>query len=494
MEIWDQIINTAMLGTDKRTLGASTLPPDLADAAVLIQNNTTDKEEQFLQVASLAFNYRQCGVQPLQKEGVTIAKAEMEEKQYCSLLGMQTLNDILDAESNSLLQFWLQQCKSKERIINPELIPLLLHIGTQQKKLQNLIVACCGKRGEWLTRFNLEWNFSTATTDEELWQTGSSEQRKMVLEHIRQFDPAMARNWVMQTWPQEDASTKIEFLLILGNNIGSADIEFLESLSKEKSKKLKEIALWLLKQIPDSPIVQQYQRVLQQAVTLKTKKSALGMVSHKELAVQLPADVDENIFKTGIDKLSNKKEYTDDEFIVLQLMQSVPPSFWETHLQTAPDAIIRSWQKDDTGKKLIPALVQAVVVYKDQRWATAFMQNSQVFYIDIIPLLPVTEQDFYSLKFIDQFADNIIEHAIKREDAWSVGLAMAIFKHTAKSVYQYNRSFYSRYIHCIPVDIVTELENCTPGEDHLKTTWANTCAYITTLINLKKQTILSFND
>lgn len=486
MEIWDQIINTAMLGTDKRTLGASTLPTDLADAAVLIQNNTTDKEEQFLQKASLVFNYRQCGVQPLQKEEVTIVKADAEEKQYCSLVGMQTLKDILDSESNSLLQFWLQLCKSKERIINPELVPLLLHIGTQQKKLQNLIVACCGKRGEWLTRFNPEWNFSTATTDEELWQTGSQEQRKMVLEHIRQVDPVMARNWVMQTWSQEDASTKIEFLLILGINIGSADIEFLESLSKEKSKKLKEIALWLLKQIPGSPIVQQYQRVLQQVVTINPKKSAL--------AIQLPADVDENIFKTGIDKLSNKKEYTDDEFIVLQLMQSVPPSFWETHLQSAPDAIIRSWQKDDTGKKLIPALVQAVVVYKDLRWATAFMQNSQVFYIDIIPLLPVTEQDFYSLKFIDQFADNIIEHAIKREDAWSVGLTTAIFKHTAKSVYQYNRSFYSRYIHCIPVDIVTELEHCTPAEDHLKSTWANTCEYITTLINLKKQTILSFND
>ena len=494
MEIWDQIINTAMLGTDKRTLGASTLPPDLADAAVLVQNNTTDKEDQFLQMASLAFNYRQCGVQPVQKEGVTIAKAEAEEKQYCSLLGMQTLKDILDSESNSLLQFWLQQCKSKERIINPELVSVILNIGTQQKKLQNLIVACCGKRGEWLTRFNPEWNFSTATTDEELWQTGSQEQRKMVLEHIRQVDPAMARDWVMQTWSQEDASTKIEFLLILGINIGSADIEFLESLSKEKSKKLKEIALWLLKQIPDSPIVQQYQQVLQKSVTIKTKKSALGMASHKELAVQLPADVDENIFKTGIDKLSNKKEYTDDEFIVLQLMQSVPPSFWETHVQSTPEAIIRSWQKDDTGKKLIPALVQAVVVYRDQRWATALMQNSQVFYIDIIPLLPVAEQDFYSLKFMDQFADNIIEHAIKREDAWSVGLTTAIFKHTAKSVYQYNRSFYSRYIHCIPVDIVTELENCTPAEDHLKTTWANTCGYITRLINLKKQTILSFND
>ncbi len=40
-----------------------------------------------------------------------------------------------------------------------------------------------------------------------------------------------------------------------------------ESHSKEKSKKVKDIALWLLKQIPGSPVVQQYQQLLQQSIT-----------------------------------------------------------------------------------------------------------------------------------------------------------------------------------------------------------------------------------
>jgi hypothetical protein len=270
---------------------------------------------------------------------------------------------------------------------------------------------------------------------------------------------------------------------LLGVNIGAADIEFLEGLSKEKSKKVKEIALWLLKQIPESTVVKQYQQLLQQAIT----------VGKKGVQIEMPA-LDESILKTGIDKLSNSKDFTDDEFVAMQLMQAVPPSFWETHLQSAPDAIIKTWQKDDTGKKLLPAIVQAIVAFKDQRWATAFMQNSHVFYIDIIPLLPVKEQETHSIKFISQFAENIIEHAIKREDTWSVDLTRAIFIHTAKSVYQYNRSFYSRYIHCIPVGIISELPKCAPGEDHLRATWNNTSEYIITLLNLKKQTIQSFND
>lgn len=484
MQTWDQIINTALLGTDKRTLAAAELPAELAELAAYIQNNTTDKEEQFLQIATLAFNYRQCGVLPLQKEGVTVSKAAVEEKPYSSPLAIQTLRDILESESNSLLQFWLQLCEAAGRIVTPELVPALLTIGTQQKKLQHLVVACCGKRGDWLCQFNPEWNFSTATTQEEIWQTGSAEQRKAVLEQLRKEDPATARAWLLQTWAQEDAATKVEWLMIMATNIGEDDIEFLESLAKEKSKKVKEVALWLLKQIPDSPVVQQYRQVLQKTIT----------IGKKGLQIKLPAGLDEHLFKnTGLDKLSNSKDFTDEEFIIFQLVQAVPPTFWETRLDSEPDIIIRSMQKDPIGKKLMPALVQAVVAFRDQRWAMALMQNSQVFYIDIIPLLPVKEQEFYSIRFMDQFSENIIEHAIKREDTWSVDLTRAIFIKTAKSVYQYNRSFYSRYIHCIPVDIVPELEKCAPGEDHLKTTWSNTSEYIITLINLKKQTIQSFN-
>ncbi|WP_205511646.1 DUF5691 domain-containing protein [Longitalea arenae] len=484
MQTWEQIINTALLGTDKRTLAISEWPPELAAVAAQLQASVTDREDLFLQTAALAFNYRQCGAKPLQKEGLSITKAQLEEKQYCSPLALQTLKDIFDSESISLLQFWLQLCEAKGRIVTPEFVPELLNLGIPQKKLQNLVAACCGKRGEWLARFNPEWNFSTATTDTELWQTGSIEQRKGVLEELRKTDATTAREWVLQTWAQEDAATKVEFLLILANNVNEGDIAFLESLSKEKSKKVRDLALWLLKQIPGSPIVQQYQQVLQKTVT----------IGKKGLQIKLPAGLDESIFKTGIDKLSNSKEFTDEEFIVMQLMQSVPPLFWENRLNSTPDLIIRTMQKDATNKKFLPALVQAVVAFKDQRWATAFMQNSQVFYIDIIPLLPVKEQEFYSIKFIDQFAENIIEHAIKREDTWSIDLTRAIFIHTARSVYQYNRSFYSRYIHCIPVGIVTELEKCAPPEEYLATTWRNTGEYITRLLELKKQTIQSFND
>ncbi len=255
MQFWDNIVNRAMIGTDKKQPGIAELPADLAEPATLIHNNEgTDKEQKFLQLAAVAFNFRQAGITALQKE-VDILPAPDELKEYCNTAASQALEDILSEESIPLLKFWLQHCDGKQQIAMPGTLPSLLGIGTQHKNLQVLIASCCGKRGEWLSGFNEAWNFSSTQTGEDLWQTGTPEQRKIIFKETRKTDPARARARLQQTWPQEDANTKTGFLELMPENIGEEDIPFLDSLSTEKSKKVKEEAIKLLKQIPGSAIV-----------------------------------------------------------------------------------------------------------------------------------------------------------------------------------------------------------------------------------------------
>ncbi len=493
MQFWDTIINTAMMGTDKKQVSIGEVPAGLEEAATFINGNTAkDKEEKFLQLAALTLSYRQCGVLPPKKE-LRMLAAPVEEKQYCNEMASQALKDIISEESIHLLKFWLQHCYEKQQVVQPELVPVLLARGAEQKKLQLMIAACCGKRGEWLGGFNTVWNFSSTQTGEELWQTGTLEQRKEILKQTRNTDPVKAREWVQQTWVQEDANTKTSFLEILADNACDEDIPFLESLSAEKSKKVKDMAMQLLKQIPASAIVRMYEQALSLAVVLKKEKALLGMMSKTTLQCSLPESMDEAIYKTGIDKLSNTKELTDDEYVISQLMQAVSPSFWEKHLEMNPEQIIDLFQKDASGKKMIPALVNAITRFHDTRWALYFMQYSQVFYIDIIPLLQAQQQEAYSNKFFDKYPDNIIQYAMARETEWSIELAKNIFRHAAKNPHQYNRSFYSQHIHLVPVHIVAGLEKCTPPEDNLRTMWSNTSEYIIKLVTLKIQTIKAFN-
>jgi len=419
--------------------------------------------------------------------------APVEENPYCSALASLVLKDIIEEESIPLIKFWLHHCYERQLIVKPDYVPVLLQTGAQQKKLQLIIAACCGKRGEWLGSFNTAWNFSSTQTGEELWQTGTFEQRKEILKQVRDTDPAKAMDWVQQTWAQEDANTKTALLEILSENTSGVDIAFLEGLASEKGKKVKEAAIKLLKKIPGSAIVLMYEKLLKESVTIKKEKSLLGMMKKTALQCRLPESTDEAIYKSGIDKLSNRKELTDDEFIILQLVQSVPPSFWEKHLEMDPEQIIGLFQKDTTGNKLIPELVNSIVGFKDKRWALNFMQYSDLFYIDIIPLLPARQQEFYSNKFFDKYPDQIIGHATEMETEWSLELTINILKHAAKNHYQYNRSFYNLHIHLIPVDVKSALDKCLPEEEYLRNMWYNTSEYIIKLLTLKIRTTKAFN-
>jgi hypothetical protein len=494
MEAWNQIINTALLGTDKRQPDARQWPARLSQAAETVAAAGGDKEELFLQTAALVANFRQCGMIPLHKEVFDFAAAGPEEKPYCNAFATQVLTGIIETESASLLRLWLQQCAAKDMIVVPDMAPLLLDIAVREKKQRSLLLSCCGKRGEWLCRFNSNWNFSANDTGEQLWETGTPEQRETALLQLRETNPALAREWLQKTWNQEDANTKASLLQWLSVSISEEDSAFLESLLTEKSKKVKDAALKLLKQIPSSSIVRQYQQVLERTVTLKKEKSFFGIGKQAGLHIELPADIDENIFKTGIEKLSSDKNVSDDEHIIMQLAASVPLSFWETQLASSPENIIHLFQKDKTGKKLLPALIRSLVQFKDQRWAIAFMQHSETFYIDIIPFLPARQQEHYSIKFMGKYPDDIISYAIQRQDEWSPEFARTVLKHASSGGYRYNRDFWNQQIHLLPVSMIAELEKYSPPEEYLKNIWVNTSEHIKKLASLKSQTFKAFNE
>jgi len=492
MQFWDEIINTAMLGTGKKMPGKNDLPGDIAVLAAHIEQQPIDKEEQFLQMASLAFNVRQSGVSPLVNTNASINIAATEEKPYCNEMAMRTLGDVLEGESISLLQLWLNLCNKAQQIIAPSVVPVMLQLAAQHKKMHTAIVQACGKRGEWLCQFNKDWNFKKASSPEDIWQTGTLDQRKQALQNLRETDAATALLWLQQTWLQEDANTRAALLETLYANIGVNDEAFLESLSTDKSKKVRDEAMELLKHIPTSDIVQSYKNILQQAVTVKKEKTLLGLSSKKVLDIALPGNISEDIFKTGIDKLSSQKNITDDAYILYQLASYVPPSFWEQHLESKPEDVIDLLQKSTTGKQLLPAIAQATARFKDITWAGVVMKDDSKFYIELLPLLTPTAQDAYMLKHFEKDHLQVISYAASQPVEWSYSLSASILQHAAKNPYSYNKSFFNQVVHLIPVSIAAEVNKFAPPEQHLATMWLNTAAHISQLLNLKSNIFQSF--
>jgi uncharacterized protein DUF5691 len=493
MEFWKEITHTAMLGAGKKMPDTSSFPPALKELSDSIVQEPGDREEQFLRIAALAFNFRQCGIAAAKQPDATITKAQDEEKIYAGDAAIQSLLDVLEEENLPLLSIWLTLCKRNDRLVLPAYIPVLLNLATQHKKLRTDLLNVCGKRGQWLCTFNKAWTFAPGETNEEIWQTGALEQRKQVLGSLRKSDPAIALEWMQQTWKQEDANTKLELLPILETNIGTPDIYFLESLSAENSKKVKALALELLKKIPESAIVQQYATVLQQAIQCRKESRLLALSNKTVLQIALP-EVEESVYKSGIEKLSSNKELSDELHIIYQLLQSVPPSKLEDWLQLTTPEIIDLFQKDKAAQKLLPALVSASIRFRDESWAYELIQHSHAFYPELLPLLPPEHQETFSIKFFKEAPEPVLRYALQREEEWSLEMARVIFLYAANTPYNYNRAFFGQHIHLLPVRIIAELEKFTTGNALMQNHWNGTIAFVTKLLSLKKRIIESFQS
>lgn len=492
MEFWNDLVNSAMIGTDRKQPAAGTLPNDVAEQLETLQTNAgIDKEERFLQTAAIAFNYRQSGFIPAINTDVDLDAAPAEDKRYCNAEARQCLKDILSEESMPLLQIWLEHCIGAGQIVNAAMVPALLFVATQHKKLQSFVHSCCGRRGEWLAKFNPQWNFSSGDTAEQVWQTGTMEMRKNIFLETRKSNPSQALEWLQQTWKEEDANAKAAFLDLMTVGLQESDLPFLESLASEKSKKVKEAAVQLLRSIPSSAIVLRYERALSERVHLKKEKALLGLVNKAVLQFEF-TPLDEGLHQTGIEKLSNKKEMSDSEYVLFQLIASVPTSFWEKQLQCTPQETLQHFQKNDTGKKMLPALVNATVRFSDRQFAIFLMQYSEVFYIDILPLLPSQQQEHYSVKFFKGHEESVLSYALQFTKEWSIELARLIFEYASQNPYQYSKSFFNTHIQKIPPAIIPELEKFVPKEEYYKTMWSNTCEYLAKLVQLKQQTIKAF--
>jgi hypothetical protein len=494
MESWNEIVHIAMLGTDKRLLNEASLP-ELKENAAAVSERYTNKEEQFLGLASLVLNYRQSGVMPVRNKEVHLTKASTEEHAYANALAHQVLNEIIAEDSISLLSVWLQWCSYKNRIVQPEVIPLLMEIAIKNKSLQQLVLRCTGKRGEWLASYNEQWKFASTQTDEELWQTGTLEQRRQVLQNTRKKDAAKGRELLQTVWSQENAVTKSELLKQLSVGISNEDVSWLETLSGEKSEKVKEAAAELLQQIPTSFIVQQYWNVLQQSVKVKEGRKILGIGSKNSLIMELPGLIDPAIFRWGIEKLSNRKNFSDNEYIIYQLIQRVPPHFWQEWLQTDVKAIVLMF-RSEKNIKYLSALGSAAALFNNIDWLRAIIQvDEKTFYPSVFSILPQIEKEVYAISFLasDETAPEVIEELIANSSAeWSIALTKSVFQFTSKRPYQYHHSFYNQNIKFIPYGINPELERCAPSEEYSKIIWNKTIEYIHKLLMLKYQTAKAF--
>ncbi|HEY9259666.1 DUF5691 domain-containing protein [Chitinophaga sp.] len=480
MERWNHIINTALLGTAKKQADSQGLNGPLQIAAdKILGNASTDREEQFLQLASVIYNYRQSGTQPVTAAVQPMTVCAAETKAYCPPAAIRVLQPVLETDSIQLLLLWLEYCTKANLLLPPAQLPVMLDKAWRNKSLRVLTAAAGGHRAEWLGQFNPDWNFSrVAETLEERWDNGATAQRVEALRELRVTDPVMALTWLQRTWPKESATVKAELLTVLEQPPQESDIEWLESLLTEKSKQVKETVIRLLKKLPGSSLHEQYWQIIAGAVQLQ---------EDGHVVVALPELKDDYIFQSGIEKLSNDKKVSDDTHILYQLISLVHPSRWEAHFGRSSAEVINLFLQYESLQPFVPALVQAITWFEDRQRAVTFMRHSDTFYIDIIPMLPTDQQQQFSEKFFDEHPETIIKYATNNPEEWSVTLCTKIMRYAATQPYTYNQLFMNNVIRQIPVAISATLDDIVPAESYHVGYWNNIKVHLGRLLQAKSQ-------
>lgn len=299
MDAWKQLVNTALLGTDKLPLSTEALPPRIQEK--LINADKTDPEGYFMKAATLMLAYQKAGEEVDASVMPAIVPAEEETLPYCSPNALVVLKKLLSQQNQhlSLISFWAETCIANNWIVPPDMLVAVLDLGADKKNrfIRDKIRKIIGKRGEWMVQFNGNWQYALPLYEDKLWQEGRIAERREAFAIIRHLEPSKAFEWLKAAWAEETAKDRKDFLLMFEKNISLSEEDFLQevkaalmadkNLEKAINKEILGIVEMLLQRI--EKLKQKNQTVAEKSVFLsglfkKIVPSAMSDIEKEFLA------------------------------------------------------------------------------------------------------------------------------------------------------------------------------------------------------------------
>ncbi|MFZ6001833.1 MAG: DUF5691 domain-containing protein, partial [Bacteroidota bacterium] len=459
--------------------------------------DTNDAEGDFLGYAAFAFQYRQACALPLELKHIIQQQSAPEIKGYCSKQADGVLKALLTEDHPTLIELWLTCCVEKNLLVRADVLPILLDLGIKKKEWRKSIFSVAGERGAWLATLRGDWADLIKPIDViSAWETGSFDQRKEALRELRLGSADHALELLKNTWETEGTNEKVAFLDTLKVNLSISDLQWLESL-KEKSQKVNNAVTGLLKLIPQSRLVSQYTQALKGVIAVKKDKALLGMLNRVTLKVNENTEFPDSIFKAGIDKLSSNKDVSDQQYIIIQLIEATPPAFHVEQLQLPVTEIVNLLIKDQ-GLRYLDAFAMSACRYRDVAWIKALLDQgrdalSGDAVLALLGALPDEDRDIFAIRCFDKKPTEITQLMLRSGCEWSIELAKAILKSVGHEIHHYNRLFFRQAAPLIPVALCDQLHLLAPAEEQKNVYWKNQADELERLLNLKNQIWQSFN-
>ena len=293
------------------------------------------------------------------------------------------LSNCLADQSGLLLAGWRQAALQCGGVLQAQALLVALNAGRQQVALRGILGAHMGQRAQLLASRQPDWvwasgaasplprDFSTLDpTNAAIWQTGHASARELLFARMREADPARALAHVQQVWATESASLRQVFLGMLQQGLSEADEPFLQSvLAQDRSRVVREQAVGLLSQLPNSAFADRQRQRFHQWVSwdAKTKQPVFAEIA------EIDAEMVQDGWNTDAkvqDGLGAKAQ------ALLHFISVLPLEVWQSFAAYGePLDWLKKIQKSDWYDAVLLGLYRATCQQNNRDWAQVFLSH-----------------------------------------------------------------------------------------------------------------------
>ncbi|GBQ00187.1 hypothetical protein SSP531S_16010 [Streptomyces spongiicola] len=380
---WDDLVTSAMLGTDRRT------PPDGAPAP------GSQAPLALLDAAAVHTVRRRAGLRPSTARPRPDPAPRDDRRELPGparrRLAALLADRVAPAGSagrrgtapdlTELLPQWLAAAEAHGYRAPASALPALLDAARARTDLRPLALRFAGPRGIWLAGHNAEWRFALRGTAagtalpapgdgpavRRLWEEGLFAERVALLGSVRAHDPGAAVALLSETWRTERAEDRLMFLDSLRTGLSDADEPFLEQALSDRSRNVRATAAELLSALPGSALAGRMAARAAECVGLDR------MAKVAAIAVEAPYACDAGMERDGVAPAppSGRGERS---WWLGRLVEAAPLAVWPERLEgRTPEEIVALPAADGWGDELHAAWCRAAVRQRDPHWARALL-------------------------------------------------------------------------------------------------------------------------
>jgi hypothetical protein len=394
MNVWPDLIKTALLGTARQPLALPAQPGQLGD--VLARIDVSDAEHALLSASAIVSAYRRVGAQPVIMDVPALTTCTEETLPRCSARASLRLMALLNGEHQAVLPEWLNALALAHQRVPEERLPDLLDYGQTHVDLQTAIILVIGQCGAWLATQNPDWAYALNVEDESIWHTGTRAERLALLKRLRERDPQHALERLNSTWKEDAPDDRAAFISALSINLSMNDEPFLEAALDDRRKEVRQVAAHWLMQLPESRLCQ---RMIDRTTSLLSIKKQLLKT---QLDVILPAACDSDMQRDGLEA-KPPKGVGEKAWWLQQLLAATPLPAWTQRWPIA--TLIQAAAKSEWHTPVLVGLATAAERQRDADWCEALLKadgvaNESIEPTKLLAALSADRREAYALSVL----------------------------------------------------------------------------------------------